>query len=375
MDNMIKKYQEHLSGLCGIDCRLFDIRLRNFTSDGHYCADCPKPCDYGTTHLYGCYEAQRWGNKYIYYCPLGFIFVAVSIIDELGNAEAGVVAGPIIMGDSEDYEINAPLPNLSTSRVTDLTEIMHKLFYKNTTNRANDEGKADFLNEIYKVMDDSTPKKEYPLMLEKDLQQAIIEGNAKESRDLLNKLMGYIFFHSNSDLDIIKTRVLELVVLLSRSAIEGGADCDEIFTLSNNYVKQVEGFSSVETLSLWLSSVINRFIGYVFEFTNVKHTDIIYKVTAYIKENYMKKISLDDIANHVYLSKSYLSKLFKDETGTSLVNYINKLRVEKSKILLRDSALSIVDVANLVGFDDQSYFSKVFKSIVGISPGKFKEKK
>lgn len=375
MDDMIKKYQKHLSNLCGIDCRLFDIRLRDFECENHYCAECPRPCDYGTTHLYGCYEAQRWGNKYIYYCPLGLIFVAVSIIDELGNAEAGVVAGPIIMGNKEDYEIKENLPNLSTSRVTDLTEIMHKVFSEGTGYKVSDEGKEDFLNEIYKVMDESKPKNEYPLMLEKDLQQAILQGNEKESKALLNKLLGHIFFHSNSDLDIIKARVLELVVLLSRSAIEGGAGCDEIFALSNNYVKQVEGFSSVETLSLWLSSVINRFIGYVFEFTNVKHTDIVYKVTEYIKENYMKKISLDDIANHVYLSKSYLSKLFKDEMGISLVNYINKLRIEKSKILLHDSALSIVDVANLVGFDDQSYFTKVFKNTVGISPGKFKEKK
>ncbi len=58
----------------------------------------------------------------------------------------------------------------------------------------------------------------------------------------------------------------------------------------------------------------------------------------------------------------------------TLSEYINKTRIEKSTRLLLDSSLSIVDVANLVGYEDQSYFTKVFKSIMGVSPGKYKEK-
>ena len=89
----------------------------------------------------------------------------------------------------------------------------------------------------------------------------------------------------------------------------------------------------------------------------------------------MNKISLDEIAKEGFLSSSYLSKLFKTEMKINLSVYINNVRVEKSKLLLLDSSLSIVEVATMVGFEEQSYFSKVFKSITGVSPGKFRQLK
>ena len=206
------------------------------------------------------------------------------------------------------------------------------------------------------------------------MKTSIIEGDSAKAKELINKILGQIFFHSCGDFKTIKTRVLELVVLLSRSAIDGGANVEEIFTLNNNYIQEVEKFTSLDKLSFWLNSIINRFVSYVFEFNDAKHTDIIFKTTAYIKNNYMKKIGLDDIADHVYLSKSYLCRVFKEETGITLSSYINKIRIEKSKVLLLDSSLSLADVANLVGFIDQSYFSKVFRNVMRTSPGKYRIK-
>ena len=112
----------------------------------------------------------------------------------------------------------------------------------------------------------------------------------------------------------------------------------------------------------------------MFEFNDVKHADIIYKITAYVKSNYMKKITLEDIADHVFLSKTYLSRIFKEEMKVTLSKYINKIRIDKSKLLLLDSSLSLADVANLTGFDDQSYYSKTFRNITGMSPGRYREK-
>ena len=206
------------------------------------------------------------------------------------------------------------------------------------------------------------------------MQQTIVDGDEPRSKEILNKLLGYIFFNSNSDLKTIKSRVLELIVLLSRAAVEGGADIEQIFALNSGYISEIQNFQTVDKLSLWLSGVINRFISYVFQFGNIKHTDTIFKAASYVKEHYNEKITLDQIANYVYLSKSYLSKIFKEEMNCTLTGYINKVRIDKSKMLLRYENLSIVEIANLVGFDDQSYFTKVFRNIVGISPGKYREK-
>ena len=57
----------------------------------------------------------------------------------------------------------------------------------------------------------------------------------------------------------------------------------------------------------------------------------------------------------------------------NFANYVNNLRVEKSKILLMDQSINLIDLAAMVGFEDQSYFTKVFKKVVGVSPGKYRE--
>jgi YesN/AraC family two-component response regulator len=93
----------------------------------------------------------------------------------------------------------------------------------------------------------------------------------------------------------------------------------------------------------------------------------------YVKANYNQKITLDDIARHVYLSRSYLSSIFKEETGQSLFSYINSVRVEKSKMFLLDNSVSLVDISELCGFEDQSYFTKVFKKATGVSPKKYRD--
>ena len=231
------------------------------------------------------------------------------------------------------------------------------------------------LNDIYKVIDEIKYKQTsfYPLETEKKLQAAIIEGDKERSKELLNTLLGYIFFQSNADLDTIKSRVTELLVLLGRSAIEGGAEANQIFSMNADYAKAIERFDSLESLSLWLTGIINRYISYVFEFSEAKHTDVLHKVTAYIKAHYSEKLSLAGIAEHVYLSKSYLSKIFKEEMHCSLTDYINRIRVEKSKLLMLDPRLSLVEVAAASGFDNQSYFTKVFRRVTGVSPGKYRE--
>lgn len=375
MEELITKYRKHISSAFDVDCNSFDLSLKQFEdSSSLFCLNCPFQCDYATTHLYGCYESVRWDNKYIYYCPCGYIFIAVPVFDEQSVFRTGIITGPILMGDISDFTNPPDLPNYSTTKVNDITNLISAVFAPIHSNTDSREHTGDFLNTIYKELDFISSDKNYPIELEKKLQKAIVNRDSVYARELLNKLLGQIFFYSDGNLKIIKARVTELIALLSRSAIEGGADIAQIFNLNNNYINEIESFDTLEKLSIWLSGIISRFVSYVFEFNKVKHADVIYKITAYIKNNYMKKISLSDISEHVYLSKMYVSKIFKEEMKITLSEYINKTRIEKSKILLLESALSIADVANLVGYEDQSYFTKIFKNLTGISPGKYKEK-
>jgi YesN/AraC family two-component response regulator len=89
----------------------------------------------------------------------------------------------------------------------------------------------------------------------------------------------------------------------------------------------------------------------------------------YLNENFDQKISLEQIAHNMYLSPVYISKIFKEETGESPINYLIKIRLEKAKdILIKGKNHSIKNIADQVGYEDVYHFSKLFKKYYGISP-------
>ena len=111
------------------------------------------------------------------------------------------------------------------------------------------------------------------------------------------------------------------------------------------------------------------------------HFDTHYKSYAvnqiidYLDSHYSEKISLDRIAQNMYLSPVYISKIFKEETGESPINYLIKIRLEKAKEMLASAhPESIKKIANDVGYEDAYHFSKLFKKYYGVSPLHFKKK-
>lgn len=94
----------------------------------------------------------------------------------------------------------------------------------------------------------------------------------------------------------------------------------------------------------------------------------------FISENYDEKITIQDIADEVYLTPQYLCKVFKDETGTTINNYITDMRMEKAKELLMDRNLKLYEIAAQVGYRDPNYFTRVFKRYFKMSPSEYREK-
>lgn len=385
---------KHLSGLAMVQAAAVDVTQKRFFEpplkggEGRwFCYYCHKEgCDPLNICLYGCNEAYRWNGKYIYYCPMGMIFAASSVSDEQGRLTAGLVAGPMLMGEPEDYageggifaDAVKMLPVFSTGRVSDLAEIM-SLLTSGISGRAHSFAgtvvyeQEKVLNELYSAGKKLDGDYRYPIDAEKKLQELIYHKDKKGSQQLLNQLLGHIYFVAEYDVDVMKARALELAVIISRATIEAGADLNEIFVCNQSFLKEIEQLSSVEEIGVWLSALLHRFIDYSFDFSHIKHSDVVFKASEYVKDHYAEKISLEDAAAYVALSKSYLSRIFKEETGESFSAYINKVRIDKAKLMLLDNGTPLVEVASECGFEDQSYFTKVFKRLVGVSPKRYRE--
>lgn len=94
----------------------------------------------------------------------------------------------------------------------------------------------------------------------------------------------------------------------------------------------------------------------------------------YIDENYDKKISLEDVARHAYISPNYLSSLFKKEMGINFIEYVTEIRLREAKKLLEDMKYSVVEVAQMVGYKDVGHFCNVFLKKYGVSPTAYRKK-
>lgn len=93
----------------------------------------------------------------------------------------------------------------------------------------------------------------------------------------------------------------------------------------------------------------------------------------YIKSEYQQDITIRDVAGNLAISESYLSRLFRKETGYTFVEYLTNYRIKEAIELLKNHKVKIYEVSQLVGFNDPRYFSTIFKKYVGISPTDFKD--
>lgn len=380
---------ESTKNTCNFCRRIQDISCHQFS--------CPN------VHLYGSYQAERFGGKYIFFCPMGLVHWASPITVD-GAMRGALLGGPVLMVEPDEFLMDDiirknnigdvhldelrqyidEIPIVQPDVVDSMSEILFTVAAylsddkaaKCLDRRENQEQQSDiseYIHYIKTIGGNGSSIPSYPIEKEKELLSLISMGDKSGSQKVLNEILGFIFFSTGGNFDVIKARVLELIVLLSRAALEGGADAEQIFGLNYKYLGQINSFKTVEELTFWLSKIMARFTDCVFNFTNVKHVDVIYKAIDYIKRNYMKKITLEEVASKVYLSPSYFSKVFKDEMKCNFNAYLNQVRIEMSKKLLADDSVALVDIATLVGYEDQSYFTKVFKKMTGVSPGKYRE--
>ncbi|MDO4444074.1 MAG: response regulator [Bacillota bacterium] len=95
---------------------------------------------------------------------------------------------------------------------------------------------------------------------------------------------------------------------------------------------------------------------------------IVNHVKAYVETHYGEELSLNILADQVYVHPTYLSILFKKKTGSNFKDYVTRVRIEKAKEMLKDLSLRIVDISGKVGYESSKHFSKIFKELTGMTP-------
>ena len=347
-------------------------------------------------------QAIRLGECYVYYCPIGFCHWIAPIINA-GELKAALYGGPVLITDKQEYlfeelvnKNNIPLDQaynlyvyleevqqIKPQRVTALAEMLF-LIAKSLSDSHNtetlqsqkliSEQQKELYESIHRIKSNlSISNIKYSIEKEQHLLEAIEDLNIEETKKLLNEILVELFATGGEDTDILIARILELVVILSKGALAGGADYVEVFWLNGLCMKEIFQIDHIEDLYLWLTGLLEKFIDLVFKNKEIKYADVIHKACMYIKANYMNKITLEDAASIAKITPNYLSKIFKESMGKTFTHYLNLVRIENSKKMLMSEELTLEEIALKSGFTDQSYFTKVFKKLVDVSPKKYRQ--
>lgn len=215
---------------------------------------------------------------------------------------------------------------------------------------------------------------QYPLESERELMGKVKIGDRTGAKEILNSILGTILFKTIGDLGILKARMLELLSILSRSAVEGGVDIDVMLEKNLNYVNKVMRINNQEDLCAWISTALNEFIELVYSSQDARKVSQIRPAINYIDANYNKPITLADVARASHLSVSRLAHIFKEQMGVTIIDYLTSVRIERAKQLLLATDQNCTEICFEVGYNNQSYFTRTFKGFVGMTPRQFRTK-
>ena len=213
----------------------------------------------------------------------------------------------------------------------------------------------------------------YPLEKEQEMFRAIVRGDRESAEDLLNQLLGHIYYYA-VDGEEIGIRIMELFVVLIRAAACGGADIDRTLNLSRRYLWELRSFRSQEELTDWLAGSLRTLTDQVFQASEAAHSRAMERAIAYLERRYALGVTLAETAAYAGYSPTYFSRLFRAETGKTFKEYLNELRLEKGRSLLRGSDLSVAEISTMLGYSDQSYFCRLFRQYAGVTPDKYRKR-
>jgi YSIRK-targeted surface antigen transcriptional regulator len=170
-----------------------------------------------------------------------------------------------------------------------------------------------------------------------------------------------------------KNTFIVTATLASRAAIQGGMNVDDAFTLSDSYIQRCELLHFPDRLTNLQYHMVLQFAERVERLHISKHhTRLTMEVANYIQNHISEAITVEEMAKALYMSRSYLSRRFKSETGEGLAECILKEKTKEAKRLLRFSDKSVSSIASFLGFSSQSHFSRVFKKYAGLTPGEYR---
>lgn len=212
---------------------------------------------------------------------------------------------------------------------------------------------------------------DYPIHLEKRLFDEVEKGETKHALATAKNFFDWMVENNPDSLMEIRVKILEFALWAEHIAYEKGGMTYR-FRSRQNYLPAIMGTDDMNELWEWFMEKILNACQNILGKREEKSNSIIEMSKDYIKNNFNRDISLDEVSRAVNISPYYFSKIFKEGTGKNFIEYLTNIRIEKAKELLSTTEYSMKEICTMCGYSDPNYFSRSFKKNVGVTPTEYK---
>lgn len=339
------------------------------------------------------------GEPYIFFCRAGLSNMAFPLIEN-GSVEGYFIAGPFVMKKLKSSSISnfVQMNAINDDELTDIMDFagtlpvftieeissLSILFYNSVVSTMNSS--ADYQNAKKDFNDQITlggmirqSKKDrlssaFPAEMTDDLINAIIGGKTVQAEKISSRIFERLYVICLGDLDEIKTMILWITATIIKNfSGEERFSFGEFAEMDMDIINKINEAATTDELSETFRGLIKRISADLVSSVYPGASPLIARSLRYIKSNYTRKIKLTDISSELHVNPTYFSALFSQEMGRPFTDYILELRIGKAKDLLRNTNMDIVDISGASGFENQSYFTKIFRKRTGQTPRQYRQ--
>lgn len=212
---------------------------------------------------------------------------------------------------------------------------------------------------------------DYPIHLEKRLFEEVEKGEINNALATARSFFDWMAENNRDSLMEIRLKILEFVLWAEHIAyLKGGMTYR--FNSRSDYLPDIMGMTDLDMLRKWFLEKIMEACQNIMGKREEKSNSIIEMSEEYIRNNFNKDISLDEVSRVANISPYYFSRIFKEGTGKTFIEYLTGIRMEKAKELLSTTEYSMKEICTMCGYSDPNYFSRSFKKNIGLTPTEFK---
>ncbi|MEG1867728.1 MAG: PocR ligand-binding domain-containing protein [Clostridiales bacterium] len=342
-------------------------------------------------HKNGAATAKNKGTCISYFCPMGLMHWASPIVVH-GQIQGIFIAGHVFFDNTRENIIKrknlstlhekllAKYPELKNSLLSSIVidenrlESLKHILDMMALNLSEDKANPMRINEIENLLNQETQQSVQQNLMGENWQKlsaAINSGQPMDIDEALKNIVAEISQNTES-IKEHKNNITALIFMLHNKCDDKNAP-NPITDHCINALSELEYIDNSEKLAPWAKKKIRSLLESAYYLPSMKNANMVYSALHYIHLNFRDHMTLQEISDYVHFSPPYFSKMFKKELNMTFTQYLTKVRIEESKHLLADTSTSLSDIPGLVGFEEQSYFTKVFRAVTGISPGKYRD--